>query len=391
MRLVPDRVFELDDVSPEVAWNLVDRVFHGTTNMLVGIACFTGLGLFGFITGGSRWYIFGVAAVVLSGAWRLWLVRRYHRCRDGATPIGWARRSLWAAGAVAASWGAWSGVVLFEPRLNIVFMAICLQGASVLFGAVRYATMRVNTRVQTALTLVPMLGALMLSGDWSYRLNALFTIPFYVNVLSYNTSLHRQMLKLFQQDQERADLLVRLEAARRELEVINRRLETLAAIDGLTGVANRRSFDLTLAQEWRHATREARSMSLLLLDIDHFKAYNDFYGHQAGDACLRLVAAAVASVVRRPGDLLARYGGEEFAVILPGTELDGAVQIADEIRAAIVDRALPHDATALGLVTVSIGAACLVPGIDSPAESLTARADAALYAAKHSGRNQVLA
>ena len=389
MRLVPDRVFELDGVSPDVAWNMVDRVFQQTANVVVGVACFTALGLFGFITGGSRWYLFGIAAVVLSAGWRLWIIRRYRQSRDSAPPIAWARRSLWAASAAAASWGAWSGVVLFEPRQNIVVMAICLQGASVLFNAVRFATMRVNTRAQTVLTLLPLLVALVLSGDWTYRLYALFIIPFFANVVSYNTFLYRQTLKLFRQDQEKADLLVRLEAARQDLEVINRHLETLAAMDALTGVANRRAFDLTSAQEWLRAAREARPMSLLLLDIDHFKAYNDFYGHQAGDACLKMVAATAASVLRPPGDLLARYGGEEFAVVLPGSDLDGAMQVAGEILAAIADRALPHDASAFGLVTVSIGAACLVPSADSSAESLTARADAALYAAKRGGRNRV--
>jgi two-component system chemotaxis family response regulator WspR len=173
--------------------------------------------------------------------------------------------------------------------------------------------------------------------------------------------------------------------------VINRHLETLAAMDALTGVANRRAFDLTSAREWLRAARDGAPMSLLLLDIDHFKAFNDFYGHQAGDACLKAVAAAAASVIRRPADMLARYGGEEFAVILPGIGLEGAVEMAEQIRAAIAHRHFPHDASALGHVTVSIGAACVRPGVGSAVESLTAQADAALYAAKRYGRNRVRA
>jgi two-component system chemotaxis family response regulator WspR len=229
----------------------------------------------------------------------------------------------------------------------------------------------------------------MFTGDWSYRLYGLFIIPFVGNVLAYNGVLHRQMLRLFQQDQEKADLLRRLEAANQELEVINRHLETLVATDSLTGVANRRAFDLASAREWLRASRESMPVSLLLLDIDHFKAFNDFYGHQAGDACLRSVAAAAASAIRRPGDTLARYGGEEFTVILPGSRLDGAVRVAEQILAAIGEKAIPHDASPFGYVTASIGAACLTPSPDSTVESLIARADAALYAAKRGGRNRL--
>lgn len=130
-------------------------------------------------------------------------------------------------------------------------------------------------------------------------------------------------------------------------------------------------------------------MSLLLLDVDSFKAFNDFYGHQAGDDCLREVAAAARSAIRRAGDLLARYGGEEFAVILPRTPLDGAIVIAEQILAAIRDRGLPHDASSFGQVTASIGAACMTPLLDQGVEQLTAMADAALYTAKRRGRDRV--
>jgi diguanylate cyclase (GGDEF)-like protein len=208
--------------------------------------------------------------------------------------------------------------------------------------------------------------------------------------------LHRQALQLLIQDEEKTELVNRLERAKREaeaisqhLEVANRHLETLAATDALTGVANRRVFDLTAALEWRRAIREQTPMSMLLMDVDHFKAYNDFYGHQAGDTCLREVAATIRSSLHRPGDLLARYGGEEFAVVLSNTELDGAARVAGDLLAAIAGRRLLHEASAFGHVTVSIGAACIPPQADAAVEQLTALADAALYAAKRGGRNRV--
>jgi diguanylate cyclase (GGDEF)-like protein len=391
MRLLPDRVFELDDVSADVARELVDRVFHQTANILIGVSVFAVLGVFGVIVTGSLWYAAGTVAVVAAGLWRLALIRRYRQARDSATTVEWARRSLRASSAVACVWGAWGIAAVFETHENLVVLIVCVQGATVLFSAVHNATLRVIAVVQACLTLVPIFLMLMLSDDWAHRLYGLFIIPFFANVLSYNTFLYRQTLKLFRADHEKADLLVRLEAAKRELEVINRHLETLVALDALTGVANRRAFDLTSAREWLRAARDSAPMSLLLLDIDHFKAFNDFYGHQAGDACLRTVATAAASVIRRPADTLARYGGEEFAVILPGIGLEDAVEIAEQIRAAIALRHIPHDPSALGYVTVSIGAACMTPGAGGAVESLTARADAALYAAKRCGRNRVRA
>ncbi|TAN55339.1 MAG: diguanylate cyclase [Magnetospirillum sp.] len=168
-------------------------------------------------------------------------------------------------------------------------------------------------------------------------------------------------------------------------------LHSLAVKDGLTGLANRRSFDERLEADWLHATREQTPLSLLLVDVDHFKLYNDTYGHQKGDSCLKAVAAVLDTHVFRPADLAARYGGEEFAVIMPTTDLDGALRVADRIREAVMELHLPHSASqSADWVTLSIGAASAVPTIDqSPADLITA-ADAALYRAKHAGRNRVL-
>lgn len=164
-------------------------------------------------------------------------------------------------------------------------------------------------------------------------------------------------------------------------------LEALAARDGLTGLANRRSFDAALATESRRCSRAGTPMSLLMVDVDHFKGFNDSYGHLGGDECLKLVARTIAAAVRRAGDVVARYGGEEFAVVLPGTGLDGAASIAERIRDAVEGLRVEHRSSAVGPhVTVSIGGATAPPGADP--DALLAMADQALYRSKRGGRNR---
>ncbi|WP_078033307.1 diguanylate cyclase [Massilia sp. KIM] len=165
-------------------------------------------------------------------------------------------------------------------------------------------------------------------------------------------------------------------------------LEQLATRDGLTGLANRRCFDDTLHAEWARALRQQQPLSLLMVDVDNFKAYNDAHGHLGGDECLKRVAKAVASEMRA-NDLVARYGGEEFAVILPNQSLKGAAIVAERIRARVEQLQLPCRFGGGKHVTVSIGAATAIAGPDNTASQLVAIADAALYRAKHLGRNRI--
>ena len=175
----------------------------------------------------------------------------------------------------------------------------------------------------------------------------------------------------------------------RALAAANRELEKLSHQDGLTGIANRRYFDGYLSTEVRRAAREHQPLSLILADVDQFKAFNDCYGHQVGDDCLRRVAAALTSAGRRPADLAARYGGEEFAVVLPGTDLDGAVDVAQSVSRVIDSLAIPHArSTVSQSVTLSQGVVSLTPEKESPPEELIRRADQALYQAKQQGRNR---
>ena len=165
-------------------------------------------------------------------------------------------------------------------------------------------------------------------------------------------------------------------------------LVLLADEDGLTGLANRRRFDATLRTEWTLAARQNTSLSLLIIDADQFKAYNDAFGHPAGDDALSQLATCLKSSARRPSDLAARYGGEEFAIILPSTPAQDAMIIAETVRKRILDLALPHPGLPWGAFSVSIGVATCVPGQKATSADLLAAADAALYASKKNGRNR---
>ncbi len=187
----------------------------------------------------------------------------------------------------------------------------------------------------------------------------------------------------------------RRKAAEQQLEAANAELAHLASSDGLTGLANRRQFETVLARECRRTAREAVPLSLLLLDVDSFKSYNDRYGHQAGDRCLQAVAASLGGIARRPADLAARYGGEELVLLLPGVPEAGASLVAERVRGAIEALSLRHEGNpqAGGVVTVSVGSATIYPSQEDPrtdGPELVAAADRALYEAKRLGRNRVV-
>lgn len=178
----------------------------------------------------------------------------------------------------------------------------------------------------------------------------------------------------------------------RKLDEANRELTRLSAADGLTGIANRRCFDETLQREWRRAMRANTTMALLVADVDHFKQFNDGYGHQLGDDCLKNVAQVLESCLHRPTDLVARYGGEEFAVVMPETDAAGATQVAEVMRAAVQAAQIEHAfSTIAPVITVSIGVAAAQPSRldDNGPRMLLQQADQALYQAKREGRNRI--
>ena len=197
-------------------------------------------------------------------------------------------------------------------------------------------------------------------------------------------------LKVRKEIKERNAREKELEETTRKLKEANKELEKMASLDGLTGLANRRLFDDLLEKEWKRARREGHQLGLIMVDIDHFKYYNDAYGHQAGDECLKKVAGKMSELLYRPGDTAARYGGEEFAAILPEADREGVGEVAERIRQGIKDLELEHkDSPVSSYVTVSLGAAYTESCQEAAAENLVEAADQALYSAKEDGRDNV--
>lgn len=217
------------------------------------------------------------------------------------------------------------------------------------------------------------------TGDWKI-VHSGISIPYYL----VRKGEVYPIKGLYERNRELETLV---EERTRELEEANNKLEVLSNTDGLTGIANRRQFDFTLAQEWKRAQRDGTILALVMLDVDLFKHFNDHYGHLAGDDCLQALAGALVKAGRRAGELVARYGGEEFVVLLPDTSGADALKAARRMQDEVWSLALPHVEASPGIVTFSLGVASMTPSRDHVPEDLVRRADTALYRAKAAGRN----
>ncbi|GAA3934254.1 diguanylate cyclase [Litoribacillus peritrichatus] len=231
--------------------------------------------------------------------------------------------------------------------------------------------------------------------EYAMMLGASFQVLLLSLALAYRINFEKrrriaaQEAALQSQLKANTELELRVKQRTEELEQANQELKHLSQIDGLTKIKNRQSFDQQLFSEWQRSNREVTNISLLMLDVDFFKKVNDTWGHPCGDACLKYIAETCSNVIKRAGDTVARYGGEEFALLLPSTDLDGAAEVAENIRKKIAETPFIWQEEAIS-ITVSIGVASSKPNKDSNHEHMVQVADKALYAAKHSGRNCVM-
>jgi diguanylate cyclase (GGDEF)-like protein len=234
----------------------------------------------------------------------------------------------------------------------------------------------------------------------AYRLNKLVvkSLSFQFDNLQLLGELEKEKTHVTRLYNDLESYLARRKKTEEQLKVEKEKAEQLAqslfaisTLDGLTGIPNRRHFDSAIAKEWNRASRTGTPVSLIMCDIDYFKAYNDNYGHQKGDNCLIRLALLLQEHARREGDMAARYGGEEFVILLPATSLDSARDIAEQMRLAIAELSIPHRfSSPENIVTGSFGVATVIPMPDQQPGILISRADKALYRAKQQGRNQVV-
>lgn len=301
----------------------------------------------------------------------------------GAQLIRWETVTL--SGGLTLTIGLALPVSLYEAPLRTVqTYVLAMVTVIVLLGI--WLSLFGASLISRPLVTLSHWAARLADGDWAARRPPVATPIHEVRQLARALGSMAGHLQTYTRDLEQ-----RVAERTAALKAANDKLSELSATDSLTGMANRRRFDEALETEWARAARAGRHLAVILADVDHFKAYNDRYGHQAGDECLRRVAAVLRASARRPGDLAARYGGEEFCLILAETDADAALQVAENLRQAVQDLAIPHEGSPHGLVTLSLGLAAMVPETGRVVRDHLQAADRALYGAKEAGRNRTAA
>ena len=377
-----------DGRSPDQQRALVATLFKQPRSMAVNAAgslvvacvCWRHTGQPGYL-----WW--GVACLAVT-ALRLGIATAFNRGPDRLPPDMWARLFLAGAVATAAVMGAGVSATVLSgddpmAQLFMACNAISFAGAA----AVRNGASPLAARSQTAVALgLPGLACLA-SGKPYLEVFSLLVLLHLAAQFEIIRALGNQTRWLMSAERNQALANARLSQACAELEAANSRLLELSSTDGLTGLSNRRAFDTALGSRWMQACRDAFPLALMMIDADCFKRFNDRHGHVAGDSALRSAAAAISAALRRPGDCGARFGGEEFAVLLPGTDLQGALSLAEEIRRSVPATAI--DGLPGVALTVSIGVASLMPRPGQDSRELLMLADEALYRAKENGRDRV--
>lgn len=347
------------------------------------------------LTGLILYAVFGVVDLLLMPPDRahMWFIRYVVVCPTviaglGFTYLSHLRRFMQPVISLVMLVGSLGivGMVYFDPTpsKNYYYSGILL----LIMGAFTFVSLRLRYAVSWALatTLVYEVVAIFANNtDVNILIQNSFSIVATIIIGAFSNSLMENYLR---RDFLNANLL---EYENRQLQKATLELRRLSISDALTNLGNRRHFEVMLDQEWLRATRSEEPISLILLDIDFFKNFNDNYGHQAGDSCLKLVAEEIGGFARRPADTAARYGGEEFVLLLPGVDLVDAAIIAENCRKAVESLEIPHcHSQASDVVTVSAGIASMVPDREASRGQLVEAADKALYRAKLKGRNRVI-
>lgn len=373
-------LLSFESLGPAYQWRLVDGFYANWRPPLEGCGAIAIVAAIALARAGGWDFAATIIASLLMLAARMLHRRRYLRLLAAGrqhlgSPEAWTRQFMGLSLATAFLWCVLDFGGVRTGDLSLQIFIITVQSGWVGAACTRNAASPATVFWQAALVLVPAVFCMLISRDSFILALAPFACIQFSACLGIARSTGRQVIGAMISEQE--------------LEVANARLTELSATDGLTGIANRRAFDTALLAEWSRAARDSADLGLLMIDVDHFKAFNDRYGHPAGDECLRVVAEAAAHCLRRPHDLAARFGGEEFVALLPGTSAKQAMEVAERVLAAVLRAALRHEASAHGCVTVSIGAASISPHPGDTAQGLIHLADAALYDAKRTGRNRV--
>lgn len=281
------------------------------------------------------------------------------------------------------------GFAFTVPDVYIVFIIFSLGGMSVGAVASMVSVPRVFFSYVCPMVIPPTVVFLFQGNALGFAMSSMMLI-YFVSISSTYMQSHRLAKESIQLQIDKDELIRNLKQTNQNLEAANDKVLALSNTDELTQLSNRRHLDLTLAKEWGRAVRSQLPMAFIMFDLDYFKDFNDTFGHQQGDDCLKKVGTALRKTFKRPGDCVARYGGEEFAVILPDTNLEGAVKMANHVLLEVLGLRIPAANVGVSaFVTMSAGVSCMVPFQDDQMVHLVSKADAALYRAKQGGRNRV--
>ncbi len=378
------------DLPPEQQARLIESLFERRGSLIQGTVALLIAQALSALETGSAWYLAGVPATLLVLAARLRLAARYRARPDARSPGAWVRRFTAGGVCTALIWGCLSfSLMVWSRDATLQLVVIIVQVAWIAGLAVRNAGSGAAVLCQSIAAGGPLFCALLASGSPLLYAGALFLLfQVFIN-MGISRDLRGQTLAVLRSEQALAQANATLSLTCAELEDANVRLQLLSTTDELTRIGNRRAFEAVLQTEWARAARDGALLSLLLLDVDLFKPFNDRYGHVAGDDGLRLVAAIMQGALRRASDFVGRFGGEEFVILLPGVGIEGAVAVAERLRTDVLNAALAHEASPEGVLTVSIGVATAAPVPGETPRGLIGAADRALYRAKQFGRNRV--